>query len=129
MAIGFTYKPRVTVEAGAASYRMTIDSAADATFFEVPMIAGLGTLGRWFIDRGMRKSTPVDLHDHVITVYRGAGDWKQRLSFSPAHDDDAYLAVLDKAGVVRWLHHGGFDTARSDELKTLLASVARPVHR
>jgi hypothetical protein len=37
------------------------------------MIGGLGTLGRWFIDRGMRKGTPMELRDHVITVYRGAG--------------------------------------------------------
>ena len=67
---------------------------------------------------------PVELHDHVITVYGGTGDWKQRLSYSPAHEDDAYLIVLDREGVVRWLHHGGFDQSRADELKALL-SVAR----
>ena len=39
-----------------------IDSKTDVTLFEVPMImVGLGTLGRWFIDRGMRKGTPVEL--------------------------------------------------------------------
>jgi hypothetical protein len=127
VAIGFTYQSRVPVEAWVAWYRIAIGSTRDATFFEVPMIGGLGTLGRWFIDRGMRKGTPVDLHDHVITVYGGTGDWKQRLSYSPAHEDDAYLVVLDRAGVVRWLHHGGFDTAWSDQLKPLLASLARPV--
>ena len=129
VAIGFTYKSRFPVEACADWYRMTIGSTSDVTLFEVPMIGGLQTLGRWFIDRGMRKGTPVELHDHVITVYGGTGDWKQRLSYSPAHEDDAYLVVLDREGVVRWLHHGGFDTAWSDELKTLLASLARPVDR
>ena len=93
------------------------------------MIGGLGTLGRWFIDRGMRKGTPVELHDHVITVYGGTGDWKQRLSYSPAYEDDAYLVVLDSEGVVRWLHHGGFDATRSDELNALLASLVRPADR
>jgi len=129
VAIGFTYKSRFPVEAWAEWYRTAIDPKTDVTLFEVPMIGGLGTLGRWFIDRGMRKGTPVELHDHIITVYGGTGDWKQRLSYSPAHEDDAYLVVLDREGVVRWLHHGGFDTSRADELKALLASLVRPVDR
>lgn len=53
-----------------------IGSRTDVTFFEVPMIGGLATLGRWFIDRGMRSGTPVELHDRVITVDTGTGDWK-----------------------------------------------------
>jgi len=129
VAIGFTYKSRFPVEAWATWYRTTIDPRTGVTFFEVPMMGSLATLGRWFIDRGMRKGTPPELHDHVITVYGGTGDWKQRLSYSLAHEDDAYLVVVDREGVVRWLHHGGFDTAWSGELKALLASLARPVAR
>ena len=87
VAMGFTYQSRFPVEAWADWYRKTLGSRTDVTFFEVPMIGGLGTLGRWFIDRGMRKGTPAELHDHVITVYGGTGDWKQRLSYSPAHED------------------------------------------
>lgn len=129
VAIGFTYKSRFPVEAWAEWFRTTIDPKTNVTLFEVPMIGGLASLGRWFIDRGMRKGTPVELHDHVITVYGGTGEWKKRLSYSPAHEDDAYLVVLDREGVVRWLHHGGFDISRSDELKALLASLVRPVNR
>ncbi len=88
------------------------------------MIGGLATLGRWFIDRGMRSGTAAELHDHVITVYRDTGDWKRWLSYSLDHADDAYLIVLDRKGVVRWLHHGVFDTSRSEELKGLLTSLA-----
>ena len=129
VAMGFTYKSRFPVEAWADWYQMTIGSKTDVTFFEVPMIGGLGTLGRWFIDRGMRKGTPVELHDNVITVYGGTGDWKQRLAYSPAHEDDAYLVVLDREGVVRWLHHGGFDTSWSGELNAVLASLVQPAER
>ena len=125
VAIGFTYKSRFPVEAWADWYQMTIGSRTDVTFLEVPMIGGLATLGRWFIDRGMRNGTPVALHDHVITVYQGTGDWKTRLSYSPDHQDDAYLIVLDRDGIVRWLHHGMFDTSRADELKGVLASLDR----
>ncbi len=129
VAMGFTYSSRCAVEAWAEWYRTTIDPKTDVTFFEVPMIGGVASLGRWFINRGMRNGTPTELHDHVITVYQGTADWKKRLSFSADHKDDAYLIVFDRAGVVRWVHHGGFDTFWSDELKTLLAPLARPVDR
>ncbi len=129
VAIGFTYKSRFPVEAWAEWYRTTIDRKTDVTLFEVPMIGGLGTFVRWFIDRGMRKGTPVELHDHVITVYGNTSDWKQRLSYSSAHEDDAYVVALDREGVVRWLHRGGFDISRSAELKALLVSLVRPVER
>jgi hypothetical protein len=32
--------------------------------------------------------------------------------------------MLDRQGVVRWLHHGVFDESRADELKGLLTSLA-----
>ena len=121
VAMGFTYKSRFPVEAWAEWYRATIGSRTDATFFEVPMISGAATLGRWFINRGMRNGTPTELHDQVIKVYSGTGDWKQRLSYSSEHKDDAYLIVVDRKGVVRWLYHGAFDQPRGDELKALLA--------
>ena len=120
VAMGFTYKSRFPVEAWGGWYRATIGPRTDVTFFEVPMIGGLARLGRWFIDRGMRSGTPAELHEHVITVYGGTGDWKKRVAYSPEREDDAYLIVLDGDGVVRWLHHGEFDPARSDELRALL---------
>ena len=45
-------------------------------------------------------------------------------SYSTRHQDDAYLIVLDRQGVVRWLHHGVFDQSRADELKRLIMSLA-----
>ena len=128
VAMGFTYKSRFPVEAWADWYRTTIEPTTAVTFFEVPMIGGMATLGRWFINRGMRSGTPAELHDHVITVYGGTGDWKQRLSYSTGHEDDAYLSVFDTQGVVRWLHHGVFDQSRADELKKILASLAGRHH-
>lgn len=124
VAMGFTYQSRFPVEAWADWHRKTLGSRTDGTFFEVPMIGGLATLGRWFIDRGMRSGTPVELHNRVITVYGGTSDWKKRLAYSTEHKDDAYLIVLDRDGIVQWLHHGGFDQPRADDLQGLLTSLA-----
>ena len=123
VAVGFTYASRIPVEAWADWYRTTIEPRRDVSFFEVPMIGGMATLGRWFINRGMRSGTPAELHDQVITVYGGTDAWKQRLSYSSEHKDDAYLVVLDRKGVVRWLHHGVFDPSQAAQLQGLLTSL------
>ncbi len=121
--LGFTYASRVPVEAWSQWFRDTIGVGPDRTFFEVPMIGGLAKMGRWFIDRGMRKGTPAALHENVITVYAKTGDWKKRLAVSSLNDKDAFLIVLDREGVVRWLHHGPFDAARARELMAVWADV------
>jgi len=122
--VGFTYASREPVEAWGAWYRAAFGSRSDMTFFEVPMIGGLAKLGRWFINRGMRGGTPDELHENVITVYNDSGDWKERLAYSPDHENAAYLVVLDREGIVRWLYRGPFDASRSDELRDVLAALA-----
>ena len=50
--------------------------------------------------------------------------WKKRLAHSPEREDDAHLIVFDRDGIVQWLHHGGFDQPRADDLRGLLTSLA-----
>lgn len=121
--LGFTYASRVPVEAWGEWFRDTIGIGPDRTFFEVPMIGGMAKMGRWFIDRGMRKGTPAALHENVITVYANTGEWKKRLAVSSTNDKDAFLIVLDRDGVVRWLHHGPFDSVRVQEVMAVWAEV------
>jgi hypothetical protein len=121
--MGFTYASRVPVEAWGQWFRDTIGVGPDRTFFEVPMMGGMAKMGRWFIDRGMRKGTPPALHENVITVYANTGDWKKRLAVSSLNDKDAFLIVLDRDGRVQWLHHGPFEAARAQELMTVWADV------
>jgi hypothetical protein len=122
LAMGFTYDSRFAVEAWAGRFRQDFGDNPQVAFFEIPMIGGLARLGKWFIDSGMRKGTPRQDYEHVITIYGGADAWKQRLGFhSP---DAAYLILLDQHGIVRWLHSGPFDeqmyTALLHEVNSLL---------
>jgi hypothetical protein len=107
LAFGFTYDSRFAVEAFIAPYRKEFGGNAEVTFFEIPMIGGMARLGKWFIDSGMRKGTPKQDHENVITVYGGVDPWKQRLGYKAPKD--AYLVLLDRNGVVRWRYNGLFD--------------------
>jgi hypothetical protein len=116
LAIGFTYKSRFAVEEWVKHFRADFDKEPRATFFEVPIIGGMAKMGRWFIDSGMRRGTPKTDHEHVVTVYSEAGEWKKRLDFKAP--DAAYLVLLDKDGKVAWTFTGGYDAARYTELAT-----------
>jgi len=119
LALGFTYDSRFPVEAWIGRFRKDYRDNPQVTFYEIPMIGGMARLGKWFIDSGMRKGTPVKDQENVITVYGDTGSWKQRMGYQSP--DAAYLVLLDKAGAVRWLHSGAFD---EDVYKDLSAQVA-----
>jgi hypothetical protein len=123
LALGFTYKSRYAVEPWTAWFRKEFGKTPGVTFFEIPVVGGMAKMGRWFIDRGMRSGTPPELHEHVITVYRGAGDWKKRVGHAEAGDDHAYLVVLDRDGIVRWTARGPFDPEKTEEVRSVVAAL------
>ncbi|MBI4890129.1 MAG: hypothetical protein HY821_05845 [Acidobacteria bacterium] len=107
LALGFTYDSRHAVEAWVKRFRTQFGQNPQAAFFQIPMLGGAARMGRWFIENGMRRGTPKDDQDRVITVYGGSDPWKQRLAFKDPNA--AYLILIDQQGVVRWLHSGPFD--------------------
>jgi hypothetical protein len=118
--MGFTYDSRHAVEKWAARFHDEFGANKTLTFFEVPVIGGMGRMAKWFIDSGMRRGTPKDMQENVITVY-GSGDrWKTTMGFTKAQEHDAYLALLGPDGRVRWLHRGPFS---EDAVVALKAAV------
>ena len=119
--LGFSYDSRFAVEAWAAKFRERFETEPRVTFFEVPMIGGLARMGKWFIDSGMRRGTPKQDYQHVITVYGGVDPWKRRVGFRDP--EAAYLILLDSSGRVAWRYAGVFDekafSARSSEVAKL----------
>ena len=118
--MGFTYDSRFDVEKWAEQVRREFGANDKVTFFEVPVIGGMGRMAKWFIDAGMRKGTPKELHENVITVYGGVDRWKQTMGFSKAQEDAAYVALLGPDGRVQWMHRGGFTEEAMTALKAAI---------
>jgi hypothetical protein len=121
LALGFSYSSRFAVEEFSKRFQQEFAARPDVTFFEIPMIGGLGRLARVFIDRGMRRNTPSELHEHVITVYGGTGDWKARLGVRD--EEAAYLVLLDRDGRVTWTRGSRFDQRVFDDLRDAAARL------
>ncbi len=120
--LGFSHASRHAVEEWAGRYRARFASDTSATLFEVPMIGRMGRMGGPFIEGGMRKGTPRELHGNVMVVYGDTKSWKARLGYSAAARDDPYLVLLDRRGVVRWRGQGPWDERR---FESLVAEVMR----
>jgi hypothetical protein len=114
LLLGFTYDSRHDVEAWAARFRRDFGSDPAIACYEIPVIGGAGRLARPFINSGMRRGTPRELHDRVITVYGRAGEWKRHVGFSAP--DVAYLLLVDRGGRVVWRAQGPFGEAGYDTL-------------
>ena len=121
LALGFTYKSRFEVEAWTERVRKAHGPLAGFTFFEVPVMGGSARIARPFIDSGMRKGTPAELHRNVITVWSEAGEWKKRMGF--ARPDAAYVALVDGDGRLVWMHAGPVDDTSFDALGRALAEL------
>ncbi len=126
LALGFTYDSRFAVEEWVKHFRAEFGKNAGVTFYEVPMIGGMARLGRWFINSGMRRGTPKELHENVITVYGGTGPWKSWLQYK--EEDAAYLILLDVQGVIRWLHAGTYDESAFNELVAHVSQLLAAGH-
>jgi len=118
--LGFTYGSRGAVERWGEWFGKAMADRSDVTYYEAPMLGGAARLGRFFIDRGMRKNTPVAKHEQVLTVYGNTGPWKARLGVTDASETHAWMLLIDKTGVVRWMHHGNFDATAAEELVRVL---------
>ena len=121
LALGFTYESRHAVEKWSDRFAGEFMKTPDFTFYEIPLIGGIGRLARWFIDSGMRRGTPKERHENVITVYGGVDPWKRRVGFS--EPDDAYLILIDRQGTIRWLHSGPFDESAFAQLAEVVRSL------
>ena len=109
LLLGFTYASRHDVEAWAGRFRRDFAADSGVVCYEIPVIGGAGRMARPFIDRGMRRGTPRELHDRVLTVYSGGKEWKQHVGFSAP--DIAYVLLVDRAGKVAWSGRGPFGDA------------------
>ena len=104
LAFGFSYDSRFAVEAWVKAWDKKHKDDPKFTYFEIPMIGGMARLGAPFIDGGMRRGTPKELHENVITVHGGVDPWKKR--FGVQSEREAYIVIIDPEGKVQSMAHG-----------------------
>lgn len=119
--VGFSHASRTSIEPWAERFRRSYAGDSTVTCYEVPIVGGMARVAKPFITGGMRRGTPPALHERVITVFGGAGDWRHRLDVHGR--DAAYLVLLDRAGRVRWRWAGDLDEGHFAQLQREVAAI------
>jgi len=88
-------------------------------YYELPTIARLNVLARWFIDNGMRGGIPDHKQrERTITLYLDKEPF--RTSLGIRSENQIYALLVDRAGNILWRTEGVFDEAKATSLKQTL---------
>lgn len=123
LVLGFSYESRFEVEKWSRAIQERFGRNPGVAFFEIPMVPGFYRLMAPMIDEGMRRRTPAEMHDRVLTVYGPVGAFRRVLAASQTSDVWAYL--LDRDGRVIFQYGGPFDEGKFRELVSVAEKALR----
>jgi hypothetical protein len=91
--------------------------------YELPTIERYPKLAQMFINEGMRAGIPDPLaRERTVTLYLDKDGFRRALAM--ADEDDIYVLVVDRQGVVRWRSRGTLTEEKAQRLEEALASEA-----
>lgn len=124
LAMGFSYDSRFEVEEWLRAFQERFGQDPVAQFYEMAMIDGSFRLFGAAIQEGMRRASPAETHNRVVTVYAPQRQLRQTLRAPTTSDTWVYL--LDTEGQVLFQCGGPFDAERFQELTWVVdAALAR----
>jgi predicted transcriptional regulator len=91
------------------------------TSYAIAMLEDVPSLLRGMVRGGIKRSAPASMRRRFLTVVNGEAEWKRYVGMQD--DKDAYLILLDNKGRVQWAHHGQFEQAVYDVVKTKIAQM------
>lgn len=94
-------------------------------YYELPTIAKLNRMTRWFINSGMRRGIPdKSARARTITLYLDKDLFKASLQISS--ENTIYALLVDRSGNVLWRAEGVFDEAKAESLRAFLLRPSGP---
>lgn len=91
------------------------------TSYSIAMLEDVPALLRGMVRGGIKRGVPAFMRHRFLTVAKGEAEWKRYLGIQD--DKEAYLLLLDGRGRVRWMHHGLFEQAVYDVLRSRITEI------
>lgn len=118
LVIGFTKSSQPNTESWGKLLKQTF--GADFVFYSIAVLEDVPKLIRGMVAGSIKHDIPKADHDRFLLVYKGQKDLRQAVGFDTATPDDAYLAIVDKAGAITWKIHGKANQAAAAQIKSAL---------
>jgi hypothetical protein len=130
LIVGFTRPSQVRLQAWAKKIAVDYPPSAGVVYFEIPVLASAPKLMRGILEGQMKISvTTAEEQSHFLPLLDNEQPWLAVTHY--AVPDDAYILLIDGAGVVHWQTEGPITDANFAELKkniALLKSPPAPMH-
>ncbi len=93
-------------------------------YYELPVIARMNGVMRWFINSGMRSGIPnKQQRARTITLYIDKKPFEEALKIPS--EDQVYALLLDRKGAVVWRAEGLYSEEKGRSLEAFLSTSAR----
>ncbi len=93
----------------------------DFVLYQLPVLEDVPRLFRGVVISGIKKGVPQNKRDHFVPILQGEAELKKFVHYN--EPDDAYLAVLSRAGNILELSHGSPGDANYARLRAEIESV------
>jgi hypothetical protein len=129
--VGFSKQSGESGKAWGKAIKDAYARDANVAYYEVPVLAAVPALLRGVVLASMRHRIPGPDQAHVVPALQDAPQWKDAVHFSAA--DDAYVLVVNQAGVIQLRMHGFMtpiaqrallDAVRSHEARTAVGRAS-----
>jgi hypothetical protein len=110
LIIGFTHASQAQTKA----WSLRVRDRDRFPVWSIVVLEDVPHLIRGMVTHSIKSSLPKEQYDRFLLVYHGEKLLKQAVGFD--RPDDAYLLVIDGAGVVHWAFHGPVTEAAVEQL-------------
>ncbi len=92
-----------------------------AIYYELPTIEDMGTLGRTFVNEGMRAGIPDPLsRQRTVTLYLDLAAFMRSLEINSRND--VHVILVDRDGRMLWRTTGPYDPAKAQSLLDVISA-------
>jgi hypothetical protein len=121
---GFTKASRAQTEAWAHRLRDDARVSPKATIFEVSILDGVPGFLRAMIISQMKSGIAPPRQKRFLIVTENVDSWKRALAANGT-DDQAFVILVQRSGVIIWRSHGAFSESSFQDLTRAIESLKR----
>lgn len=121
LIFGFSKASKFPTSAWASKLLADFGTRPDLEVYQLPVLEDVPRLIRGMVISGIKKGVPENRRDHFVPILQHEAELKQFVRYREA--DDAYLAVLSRAGNIVEQSHGAPSEANYPRLRAEIESA------
>jgi hypothetical protein len=116
--VAFKREQQAEVETWIKAIEPILEENSNLSFYEIPLIYEISTIGRMWINNGMRFGIPDEVaRKRTITVYANREEF---FRITNMKEDKIYALLIDASGKILWKAEGVADKTNVADVKKII---------